>query len=131
MSDSKTTASLGCGSIVLIAILFMIFGSSQGHGDMERELTKLRREVGVLQDTVDALRDSEAVNLSPEELQQILAKTISDSERKRVRELLPKYRAIYAKFLSEDPFHAGDPETMEELLAPMREIIEGISAEKP
>ncbi|MDA0767068.1 MAG: hypothetical protein O3A92_09640 [Verrucomicrobia bacterium] len=131
MSKSNTTASLGCGSIILIVILFMIFGRTRGHGDMERELTKLRREVGVLQDTVDALHDSGTVNLSPEELQQILAKTISDSEQKRVRELLPKYRAIYAEFLSEDPFNGADPETMEELLAPMREIIEGISADKP
>ena len=122
MSDSNNTASLGCGSLILIALIVMFFSRYRGHNDMDRELTKLRNEMRQVHESIDRLDRSQEISLSPDELRAVLDSAVEESERERVQALLPKYRAIYAKLLPEDPFKDGSPKTLDELLAPMREI---------
>ena len=45
-------ASLGCGTLVLIAIIVAVF-SGRGTGDLEREVRDLRTEVGDLKKAID------------------------------------------------------------------------------
>jgi hypothetical protein len=45
--------SLGCGTLILIALIVLIFGRG-GAGDLEREVQGLRSEVGELKDAVEA-----------------------------------------------------------------------------
>lgn len=45
--------SLGCGTLILIALIVLIFGG-RGTGDLEREARGLRAEVGELRKAVDA-----------------------------------------------------------------------------
>ena len=55
MADDKRSqqASLGCGSLILIALIVLIF-SGRGTGDLEREVHGLRSEVGELKNVVIA-----------------------------------------------------------------------------
>jgi hypothetical protein len=55
MADDKRTqqVSLGCGTLILIAVIVSIF-SSRGTGDLEREVRGLRSDVGELKKSVDA-----------------------------------------------------------------------------
>jgi type II secretory pathway component PulM len=133
MSDSNTTVSLGCGSLILIAILFIIFGRSGSQKHLERDLDRLRTQVTQLQSSIDALapHQPDQLTLSPEEFQQMLAKSAREAEEARVRQLLPQFRALYTKHLPEDPFTNKEPDTMDELLAPMNELIEGMPAKNP
>ena len=54
MADDKRTqqASLGCGTLILIALIVLIF-SGRGVGDLEREVHGLRSEVRELKKSVD------------------------------------------------------------------------------
>ena len=45
--------SLGCGTLILIALIVLIFGRG-GAGDLEREVRGLRSEVGELKKAVEA-----------------------------------------------------------------------------
>lgn len=45
--------SLGCGTLILIAMIVLIFGQG-GTNDLERELRELRSEVGELKKAVEA-----------------------------------------------------------------------------
>jgi hypothetical protein len=45
--------SLGCGSLILIALIVLIFGRAET-GDLEREVRGLRSEVGELKKAVEA-----------------------------------------------------------------------------
>jgi hypothetical protein len=45
--------SLGCGTLVLIALIVLIF-SGRGTGDVEREVRRLRSEVSDLKKAVEA-----------------------------------------------------------------------------
>ena len=45
--------SLGCGTLILIALIVLIFGRG-GTGDLEREVRGLRSEVGELKKAVEA-----------------------------------------------------------------------------
>jgi hypothetical protein len=45
-------ATLGCGSLILIALIVIIF-SGRGTGDLEREVQGLRSEVGDLKKAVE------------------------------------------------------------------------------
>lgn len=44
--------SLGCGTLILIAVIVLIFGRA-GTGDVEREVRGLRSEVGELKKAVE------------------------------------------------------------------------------
>lgn len=131
MSDSNNTASLGCGSLIIIALIVIFFSRWRGHDDMERELTKLRDEMRQIHEAIDRIDNTGQITLSPDELRAMLDSAVAESERERVRALLPKYRDIYAKLLPEDPFKDGDPKTMDDLLAPMREILAAPPVEQP
>lgn len=45
-------ASLGCGSLILIAIIVLFF-SNRGQDDLKREIGSLRSEVGELRKALD------------------------------------------------------------------------------
>ena len=45
-------ASLGCGTLILIALIVLIF-SGRGTGDLEREMHSLKNEVRGLRNSVD------------------------------------------------------------------------------
>ena len=45
--------SLGCGTLILIALIVLIFGG-RGVDDLQREVRALRSEVGELKKSVDA-----------------------------------------------------------------------------
>jgi Sec-independent protein translocase protein TatA len=45
--------SLGCGTLILIALIVLIFGRA-GTGDLEREVRGLRSDVGELKKAVEA-----------------------------------------------------------------------------
>jgi hypothetical protein len=51
MADDKRTqqASLGCGTLILIALIF----SGHGTGDLEREVHRLRSAVGELKKAIE------------------------------------------------------------------------------
>jgi hypothetical protein len=55
MADDKRTqqVSLGCGTLILIALIVMIFGG-RGTSDLEREVNGLRSEVGGLRKAIEA-----------------------------------------------------------------------------
>lgn len=48
--------SLGCGTLILIALIVLIFGRG-GAGDLEREVRGLRSDVGELKKAVEAQTD--------------------------------------------------------------------------
>jgi len=54
MSDDRRTqqATLGCGSLILIALIVMFF-SRPGLGDLEREVKGLRSDVGELKKSIE------------------------------------------------------------------------------
>lgn len=54
MADDNRTqqVSLGCGTLILIALIVMFF-SGRG-GDLEREVRGLRSEVGELKNSIEA-----------------------------------------------------------------------------
>jgi hypothetical protein len=58
MADDRRSqqVSLGCGTLILIALIVLIFGG-RGHGDLEREVHGLRDGVAGLRRAVDAQTD--------------------------------------------------------------------------
>ena len=53
-SNNRTqTVNLGCGTMILIALIVLIFGN-RGRDDVRRELQSLRTEVTELRQAVDA-----------------------------------------------------------------------------
>jgi Sec-independent protein translocase protein TatA len=63
MDGNRTQqASLGCGSLILIALIVLIF-SGRGTGDLEREVRALRAEVGELKKAVEAQGREQSVQL--------------------------------------------------------------------
>ena len=64
-NDSKSQqVSLGCGTLILIALIVMIF-TNRGGDDLEREIQSLRGEIGELKQTVENQTD-EIENLQDE-----------------------------------------------------------------
>ena len=55
MPAPNNRASLGCGTLILIALIVMIFGNSNRHGDdqTERQLADLRSEISNLKAEVE------------------------------------------------------------------------------
>lgn len=55
MSDDNRTqqVSLGCGTLILIALIVLIF-SGRGSNELEREIRGLRSEIGELKQAVEA-----------------------------------------------------------------------------
>ena len=58
MSDDNRSqqATLGCGTLILIALIVMIF-SGGGTKDLEREVKDLKTEVGALRKAVESQTD--------------------------------------------------------------------------
>jgi Sec-independent protein translocase protein TatA len=58
MSDDNRSqqATLGCGTLILIALIVMIF-SGGGTKDLEREVKDLKTEVGALKKAVESQTD--------------------------------------------------------------------------
>lgn len=54
--QQEVRASLGCGTLILIAIIVIIFSGHQDHDKLERQLDTLTREVGTLRQEVSELR---------------------------------------------------------------------------
>ena len=54
MSDSNQPVSLGCGTLILIALIVLIF--SNGNDDRERQIRDLRSDVQALTEEVSKLR---------------------------------------------------------------------------
>lgn len=54
MAENKRTeqVSLGCGTLILIALIVLIFGG-RGTSDLEREVHGLRSEIGELKRSVE------------------------------------------------------------------------------
>jgi type II secretory pathway component PulM len=50
------TANLGCGTLILIALIVMIF-TRPATEELEREVQRLTTDVGQLREAVDKLRD--------------------------------------------------------------------------
>ncbi len=44
----EVKATLGCGTLIVIAIIVAVFGGNRDHDDLERKLDQLRREVEAL-----------------------------------------------------------------------------------
>lgn len=55
MADDKrvTQVSLGCGTLILIALI-VIFFSGRGNAEVEREIRALREDIVELRRTIDA-----------------------------------------------------------------------------
>jgi len=55
MAENARTqqVSLGCGTLILIALIVLIF-SGRGTGDLEREVRALRSDVAELKKTIEA-----------------------------------------------------------------------------
>jgi cell division protein FtsB len=55
MADNSRsqTVSLGCGTLILIALIVLIF-SNRGVDDLEREIKQMHTEIGALKQSVDA-----------------------------------------------------------------------------
>jgi uncharacterized protein YlxW (UPF0749 family) len=43
-TDNKV--SLGCGTLILIALIVLLFGNSGGNSDLKREIRSLKNEIG-------------------------------------------------------------------------------------
>lgn len=54
----EVRASLGCGTLILIAIIVIMFNGHSDHHDLERKIDKLTQEVGHLQDDIEELREA-------------------------------------------------------------------------
>jgi hypothetical protein len=55
MEAKSDTVQLGCGTLILIALIVLIFSGGPKVGDLEREVKDLTEEVIVLQEKVDDL----------------------------------------------------------------------------
>ena len=56
MADQgRNTVHLGCGTLILIALIVLIFSGSDETRNLKGEIETLHEEVKVLQDKVDAL----------------------------------------------------------------------------
>jgi len=88
-TDHTQKATLGCGTLILIAIIVAIF-SNRGSDDVERGLDKLRDDVQALKKSIDA------------QSQQI--RDLHDMFKKR--EPAPKA----AEAIPKNPFEADEPQ---------------------
>ena len=55
-ADKGQEVSLGCGTLILIALIVQIFGGG-GTRDLEREVRELHTEIGALKQAVEAQTD--------------------------------------------------------------------------
>ena len=73
MTSPNTRASLGCGTLILIALIVMIFGNSNRHdsgklehqlNDLQTEISKLKTEIGNQSATLTQVKQSlDEINL--------------------------------------------------------------------
>jgi hypothetical protein len=56
MADDRRTqqVTLGCGTLILIALIVSIFSGRPGLGDLEQEVRGLRSDIGELKNTIEA-----------------------------------------------------------------------------
>lgn len=55
--QQEIRASLGCGTLILIAIIVILFGGHSDHNILETKIDKLTAKVERLQDEVEELRE--------------------------------------------------------------------------
>ena len=53
--DRRDTVQLGCGTLILIAIIVLIFSGGNSNQQLARDVRSLRQEVLVLQEKIDIL----------------------------------------------------------------------------
>lgn len=54
MSDSNNKVSLGCGTLILIAVIVLIFGNANNDKDLLREVRRLQSDVRALKNAAAA-----------------------------------------------------------------------------
>ncbi len=52
--ENSQKANLGCGTLILIAIIVLIFGNA-GNDELSQDMQQLRQQVSGLEKTVDSL----------------------------------------------------------------------------
>ena len=55
--QQEVKASLGCGTLILIAIIVIIFSGHKDHDKLERQIDTLTREVTALRQEISQLRN--------------------------------------------------------------------------
>ena len=51
--QQEVKASLGCGTLILIAVIVIIFGGHRDHDTLERKIDQLQEEVSALREAVE------------------------------------------------------------------------------
>ena len=51
--QQEVKASLGCGTLILIAVIVIIFGGHRDHDTLERKIDRLQQEVSALREAVE------------------------------------------------------------------------------
>jgi predicted nucleic acid-binding Zn-ribbon protein len=72
MSDSNNKASLGCGSLILIAVIVLIFGNAGNDKELLREVRSLKAEINSLKLTSSS-ESSRELKLEIAELKSAIA----------------------------------------------------------
>lgn len=62
----EVKASLGCGTLILIAIIVIIFNGHNDHDNLEKKMDELLQEVATLRQEVAALRPEPEPQPQPE-----------------------------------------------------------------
>lgn len=57
--NQEVRASLGCGTLILIAIIVILFSGHQDHDSLENKIDDLTREVTRLRQDISQLRNAE------------------------------------------------------------------------
>ncbi len=55
--QQEVKASLGCGTLILIAVIVILFGGHRDHDTLERKIDQLQREVSALRAAVEEQSD--------------------------------------------------------------------------
>jgi hypothetical protein len=56
--QQEVRASLGCGTLLLIALIVLIFGGHQDHDQLENRVEELKREIHSLRQDIHSLRNA-------------------------------------------------------------------------
>ncbi len=67
--DKRDTVQLGCGTLILIAIIVLIFSGGSRTEELNRDVKSLRQEVLVLQEKIDTLTHALVPAEAPPQIQ--------------------------------------------------------------
>ena len=117
----EVKASLGCGTLILIALIVAMFSGQNDHSDIENQLESLTLEVQRLRSDIHSLRNN-AQDLTMVEGQ--VERILTAREARHVKKLRPKVESMLADMIPSDgPPFAKEPTTYEDLFAPLVEIV--------